>query len=92
MSKAVLLRSIVVPTIGTEVSFDPRLVTQEEYPDGSIGTPCSKVRFIDGTWKQLSKNNAGMFVFFQNDPQASHTAFIIRSIIPSRTACYADLI
>lgn len=84
----------IIPEIGQRVAFDSSLVSQDEEPGTQkLGTPMSKVRYFPTSkaWKQVGRHEAGMFVFFINEPEPHHTAFVIQSIIPTQTACYAKL-
>lgn len=88
-------RTPTVPRVGQRIDISPIMIFQDEDPEThKLGTPMSKLRYFEdkGEWRQVGRNEAGMFFFFLNEPEASHTACIVRSIIPSQTACYADLI
>lgn len=76
-----------VPKVGDIFKLEANLVTQEEG-----ATPMAKIRYSaqDRSWAMVNKVHAGMYVFFNSDPQAHHTQFRVTSIIPSGTGCYAD--
>ncbi len=82
-----------VPVIGQTLDISPIMIFQDEV-EGKLGTPMSKIRWFpeQKEWRQVGRNAAGMFVFFINEPEANHTKCVIRSIIPSKTACYAELL
>lgn len=89
------IRLPTVPRIGQQIMFNSELVAQDINPTTQkLGTPMSKIRYFAdaGEWRQVGRHEAGMLVFFQNEPTAEHKAFVIRSIIPTQTAAYADLV
>ncbi len=82
-----------VPMVGQRIEIDLTRIRQDS--DGEkLGTPMTKIQYSakDQTWRQAGRKEAGMYVFFQNDPEYNHTACIIRRVIPQGTACYADLV
>lgn len=83
-----------IPYIGMEIACDISLIRQDETANGVATTPMTKVRFDFETheWKQVRPSEAGMYVFFTNEPEVIHKSFRITSIIPSRTGCYAELL
>lgn len=90
-SRQLAATSPAVPNVAQSISVDLSLIVQEE-ENGVLKTPMTKIRFFpDGGWKQVPRTEAGMFVFFNNEPKPHHKYFVITSIIPSKTACYADL-
>ncbi len=84
----------MVPKIDQRLVISTIMIFQDEAEEGKLCTPMSKIRWFpeQNEWRQVGRHEAGMFVFFNNEPQPTHTACIVRSIIPSRTACYADLV
>lgn len=83
-----------VPDIGQRIAISPIMIFQDEDDAGKPKTPMSKMRYFPDTkeWRQVGRSETGMFFFFTNDPDATHTACIVQSIIPSGTGCYAELV
>jgi hypothetical protein len=82
-----------VPKIGQEIDLDLTLVIQETDPETNQNrTPMAKIRYFADmkAWKQVPRHEAGMMVFFQAEPALTHKRMVIRSIVPSMTAAYAD--
>lgn len=92
--KSTIPQMPTVPVIGQVLDISPIMIFQDEGEDGKLGTPMSKIRWFpeQKEWRQVGRNAAGMFVFFLNEPEANHTKCVIRSIIPTKTACYAELL
>jgi hypothetical protein len=82
----------VVPEIGQLIDCNMAYIRQDEAQPGRASTAMTKIRFIAGEWKQVPQNQAGMYVFFNNEPEVMHSQFRVTSVIPSRAGCYADLI
>lgn len=82
------------PYLGQEIDCDISWIRQDETADGVATTPMTKIRFDPETakWKQVRPSEAGMYVFFINEPEVIHKSFLIKSIIPSHTGCYAELL
>ena len=81
-----------VPTVGTQIACNILRVVHEENDAGVMKTPVTKIRHYEDVWQQVGLHEAGMLVFFVNEPDPTHIAFEVVSIIPSKTACYAKLI
>jgi hypothetical protein len=80
----------VLPKVGQRIDIDIAIVGA-----GTGTTPITKIRFAETLqrWVQVPKDEAGMLVFFNNTPDPKiHSALVIKSIIPTGTACYADLV
>lgn len=82
------------PFVGQEIECDVSLIRQDNTENGVATTPMTKIRFDTEVmqWKQVRPTEAGMYVFFNNEPTVLHKSFRITSIIPSQTGCYADLL
>ena len=82
------------PCIGMEIDCDIALIRQDETANGVSTTPMTKIRFDFEAveWKQVRPGEAGMYVFFTNEPEVIHKSFRITSVIPSQTGCYAELL
>jgi len=81
-----------IPNVGDLIECDVALIRQDEPTEGRASTPMGKIRYIDGCWQQVRPNEAGMYVFFNQEPTVLHTHFKITCIIPSKVGCYADLL
>lgn len=84
----------VIPEVGTCIELRQELVTQEEVAEGKLATPMTKIRWFEdaGCWKQIDINEAGLRIFLQNPLFPEHRFFVITSIIPKGTACYAKAV
>lgn len=82
------------PVVGQEIECDVAMIRQDDTASGSATTPMTKIRFDSktGKWIQVGPQEAGMYVFFTNEPEVLHKSFRVTSIIPSRTGCYAELL
>lgn len=82
------------PYVGQEIDCDISMIRQDETANGVSTTPMTKIRFDPdaAAWKQVRPSEAGMFVFFENEPEVIYKSFRITRLIPSRTGCYAELL
>lgn len=87
------VRSYSVPRIGQRIELNHAFVAQDRDAEtGKPLTPMAKMRFFNAEkeWRLVPRHEAGMLVFFNSPPLDTHTHLVVTSIIPSKTACYAD--
>ena len=75
-----------IPGVGLKIVLNHQLVGPTRGR-----TPMTKVRYVDDLgWTQVGPEEAGLLVFLNNEPLPEHNTLVIKSIIPSGSACYAD--